>query len=232
MFALKVALVVVSMISVAIGAGIRAAPYYMPLDNNGQDFDMAKVIEASGVKQFILAFALASDDGQCIPTWDGKINQKIADDQVVLKKVQAIRAAGGDISVSFGGYNGIDLAHVCKDVNSLANAHQIVIDKYSLTNVDFDVEHDNLGDVQGGTLRFNAIKVLQQSAKSKDKQQTLPSTTVGLSGLGRDEIKLGVDLGAKMDLAVVQVRNRCRPPNPPVLCTFCPCLMPNRKLDQ
>ncbi|CAG2121548.1 unnamed protein product, partial [Medioppia subpectinata] len=123
---------------------------------------------------------------------------------VVLGKVKAIRAAGGDVSVSFGGYNGVDLGKACHDVNSLANAYQIVIDKYSLTNVDFDVEHDNLGDVQGETRRFQAIKILQQKAKASGKQLfvtlTLPSTTVGLSELGRNEIKRAVDLGAKMDL--------------------------------
>ena len=129
---------------------------------------------------------------------------KIADDTKVLAKVKTIRANGGDVSVSFGGYNGIDLGHACGDVNSLANAIQIVIDKYSLTNVDFDVEHDNLGNVPEEIRRFQAIKLLRQKAKANGKQLfvtlTLPSTTVGLSDLGKGEIGRGIESGANVDL--------------------------------
>ena len=128
----------------------------------------------------------------------------MSDDQVVLNKVKQIRAAGGDVSVSFGGYNGNALGHACSDLNSLVNAYQAVIDKYSLTNIDFDVENGNLGDVTGENKRFQAIKILKQKAKAKGRELfvtlTLPSTTVGLSELGRSEIKRGVDDGAQIDL--------------------------------
>ena len=121
-----------------------------------------------------------------------------------MNKIKQIRAAGGDVSISFGGYNGVSLGHACPDVNSLANAYQAVIDKYSLTNVDFDVENTNLGDVQGENKRFKAIKILKEKAKAKGKQLfvtlTLPCTTVGLSELGRSEIERGVQDGAKVDL--------------------------------
>ncbi|CAG2177681.1 unnamed protein product [Oppiella nova] len=204
MLALRIAACVLSVISAVNCGGLRAAPYYMPLDNNGQDFDFSQIIKQTGVKQFILAFPLATDDGKCIPTWDGKANLKIADDTVVLGKVKQIRASGGDVSVSFGGYNGVELGHVCGDVNALVNAYQTVIDKYSLTNVDFDIEGDDLGDVQGETLRAKAIKVLKDNAKAKGKDLfvtlTLPSTTVGLSELGKAEIKRTLDLGAHIDL--------------------------------
>ena len=122
----------------------------------------------------------------------------------MLNKIKEIRGAGGDVSISFGGYNGVSLGHACPDVNSLVNAYQAVIDKYSLTNVDFDVENSNLGDVSGENKRFKAIKILKDRAKAKGKELfvtlTLPSTTVGLSELGRSEIKRGVDDGATMDL--------------------------------
>ena len=130
--------------------------------------------------------------------------EKVSDDKVVLNKIKDIRSAGGDVSISFGGYNGVSLGHACPDINSLVDAYQSVIDKYSLTNIDFDVENTNLGDVAGETKRFKAIKILKERAKSKGKQLfvtlTLPSTTVGLSELGRAEIKRGVDDGAHIDL--------------------------------
>jgi len=191
-------------VSLATCATIRAAPYFKPLDNDPPDVN--EVIKATGIKQFVLAFVLAPEKGGCIPTWDGNLTQKVSDDKVVLEKVHAIRAAGGDVSISFGGYNGLELGHAqgCNDVNSLANAYQSVIDKYELTNVDYDIEGDDLGDVNGEHLRFKAIKILKDKAKSKGKQLfvslTLPTTTVGLSELGKAEIKRAVDDGAVMDL--------------------------------
>ena len=122
----------------------------------------------------------------------------------MLAKVQAIRSQGGDVSVSFGGYNGNDLGHACSDAQSLAAAYQIVIDKYDLTNVDFDVEGDDLGDVAGETRRFEALKILRQKAQEKARDLTitltLPCTTVGLSDLGKSEIQRAVDLGLNIDL--------------------------------
>lgn len=196
--------IVLAVVSVGKCANLRAAPYYMPLDNNGQGIDIAQVIQTTGVKEFILAFALAPNGGGCVPVWDGNENQRIADDTAVLAKVQDIRSQGGDVSVSFGGYNGNDLGHACPDAQSLADAYQIVIDKYDLTNVDFDVEGDDLGDVQGETKRFEALKIIRQRAQEKARDLTitltLPCTTVGLSDLGKSEIQRAVDLGLNIDL--------------------------------
>ncbi len=119
--------------------------------------------------------------------------------------MHAIRAAGGDISISFGGYIGVELGHSkgCPDVNSLANAYQSVIDKYELTNIDLDIEGDDLGDITEENRRFKAIKILKDRAKSKGKQLfvslTLPTTTVGLSDLSRAEIKRAIDDGVVID---------------------------------
>jgi len=54
---------------------IRAAPYYMPFDNDPQDVN--EVIKATGIKHFILAFVLAPDAGGCVPTWDGNTTHKV-----------------------------------------------------------------------------------------------------------------------------------------------------------
>jgi len=54
---------------------IKAAPYFMPRDNNPPDVNDA--IKASGIKHFILSFIVAPDKGGCVPTWDGLDNQKV-----------------------------------------------------------------------------------------------------------------------------------------------------------
>ena len=132
---------------------------------------------------------------------------QVSDDTVVLEKVRAIRAAGGDISISFGGYSGIELGiqpNGCLDEQQLADAYQLVIDKYELTHIDLDIEGDDLGDDAGEHRRFKAIKILKDKAKAKNKELfitlTLPSTTVGLSDLGRHEIQKAISDGVVIDL--------------------------------
>ncbi len=177
---------------------MAAAPYYMPLDNAPQDIGAA--IAASGQKSYILAFVLAPNGGGCTPTWDGNAQQPVGSDTAVAAKVRTIRQAGGDVSVSFGGYNGLELGKACGDVTSLANAYQAVIDKYSLTHIDLDIEGDDLGDVPNETKRFQAIKTLKQRNPNLHVSLTLPTTTVGLSDLGKAEIQRAKDNGVVIDL--------------------------------
>lgn len=177
---------------------LKAAPYYMPLDNEPQD--IAEAIQASGQKDYIFAFALAPSTDSCTPTWDGKVGQEIATDTAVEAKADAVRAAGGNISVSFGGYNGIELATACADATALADAYQQVIDKYELTHIDLDIEGDDLGDVAGETKRFEAIKTLKERNPDLHVTLTLPMTTVGLNEAGKAEIQRAKDMGAEIDL--------------------------------
>lgn len=110
--------------------------------------------------------------------------------------VKKIRSHGGDLSISVGGYNGVELGMACKSPEALAAAYQIVIDKYELTHIDFDIEGDDLGAAEEENRRFEAIQILKKTAAGKGKQLhvtlTMPCTTIGLSGLGQDEIKRAI----------------------------------------
>ncbi len=189
---------------------LTAAPYYMPLDNDPQDIGAA--IAASGQKSYILAFVLAPNGGGCTPTWDGNAQQPVSADTAVAAKVSTIRSRGGDVSVSFGGYNGLELGAACGDATSLANAYQAVITKYSLTHVDFDIEGDDLGDAAAEVKRFQAIKTLKAKNPGLHVSLTLPSTTVGLSDLGKAEIQRAKDNGAVIDLYKIMAFDYGGPP--------------------
>lgn len=177
---------------------LRTAPYYMPLDSDPQD--IGEAMRASGQKDFVFAFVLAPGAGSCTPTWDGKPGQEVAADTAVKAKVDAVRQAGGDVSVSFGGYNGIELGAACPDAAALADAYQQVIDKYGLTHIDLDIEGDDLGDVPGETKRFAAVKTLKQRNPDLHVTLTLPMTSVGLNEAGKAEIQRAKDMGAEIDL--------------------------------
>ncbi|GAA4625757.1 hypothetical protein GCM10023196_031180 [Actinoallomurus vinaceus] len=187
--------------------GLRAAPYFMPLDNDPQP--ISAIVSGSGVNSLVLAFVLAPNGGGCTPTWDGDAALTVSSDTAVKAQVDAVRAAGGDVAVSFGGYNGLELGAACSDASSLAQAYQQVIDKYTLTHVDFDIEGDDLGDAAGETRRFQAIKILKQNAAAAGKKLevslTMPVTTVGLSDLDKAEIQRAKDNGADIDMYAVMV---------------------------
>jgi chitinase len=111
-----------------------AAPYeYLGW---GEPQAPTSVIAATGVKDLTLAFMLSH--GKCNPEWDGKRPLTGGGDQAAI---EAIRAAGGDVDVSFGGWSGAKLGSSCKTPDALAGAYQKVIDAYKLGAIDIDIEH-------------------------------------------------------------------------------------------
>jgi chitinase len=82
-----------------------SAPYLMPFDNSPPD--PVAVMGATGQKAFQLAFILAPNGGGCSPTWDG--TRAVSSDTEAANLISRIRAAGGDVSVSIGGYGGTKL---------------------------------------------------------------------------------------------------------------------------
>ncbi len=172
--------------------------YFMPLDNNPQNITDA--INAGGDRNFNLAFVL--DSGGCTPAWDGDAAHKVSADSTVTGVVGAVRAKGGDVAVSFGGYNGVELGATCGGFSSLANAYQQVINKYNLSRIDLDYEGDDLD--ANMAVRFGAIKILQNNARAAGKalhvSLTIPMTTVGFPGSGIDELNQAKAAGVSFDI--------------------------------
>src|SRR3954464_10792400 len=75
-----------------------SAPYLMPFDNSPPD--ATAVMAATGQKAFQLAFILAPNGGGCSATWDG--TRPVSSDTAAQALIGAIRAKGGDVSVSVG----------------------------------------------------------------------------------------------------------------------------------
>ncbi|MFG3721528.1 ricin-type beta-trefoil lectin domain protein [Streptomyces massasporeus] len=93
------------------------------------------VMNATGVKWFTLAFVLSN--GYCNPQWDG--NRPLAGG-VDQQTVNTVRAAGGDVIPSFGGWSGNKLESSCASAGELAAAYQKVINAYGLKAIDIDLE--------------------------------------------------------------------------------------------
>jgi hypothetical protein len=139
-------------------------------------FDLVANSKATGVKQYNLAFIV--DGGSCTPKWGGVTD---LGSDAVAAQIGTLRAAGGDVRVSFGGASGSEPATTCSSASALATAYGKVIDTYGLKKVDFDVEGGAIANTAANTLRAKAIAQLQASHSGLDVSYTLPAMPTGLT---------------------------------------------------
>jgi chitinase len=167
-----------------------SAPYLMPLDNNPPS--ATDVMAATGQKAFQLAFILANGSS-CSPAWDG--TAPVSSDTTVAGVVSSIRAAGGDVSVSTGGYNGTKLGQVCGSASATAAAYQQVIDKYSLHAIDLDLEEPEYENSTAIANELGAAQILQRNNSGLYVSITMPGTTSGTGWFGQQLLTESKTLG-------------------------------------
>lgn len=158
-----------------------AAPYLMPTDNNPPD--AGAIMDATGLKAFQLAFILAPNGGGCSPTWGG--TSAVSSDTAVGSVISSIRAKGGDVSVSIGGYGGTKLGQACSDAASTAAAYQQVITKYQLKAIDFDLEEPEYENTAAVAHEIGAAKILQQNNPGLYVSVTTAGTADGTGWFGK-----------------------------------------------
>jgi chitinase len=141
--------------------------------------DLPVISKASGLKFFTLAFITADSNNKA--SWAGVIPLS---SQHLLSQVRQIRSSGGDISISFGGANGIELADAIKDIDTLVIEYSKVIDLYSLTRIDFDIEGGAVADTEGVDRRNKAIAILNKKYPNLQITYCLPVLPTGLALAG------------------------------------------------
>ncbi|WP_329459455.1 cellulose binding domain-containing protein [Streptomyces sp. NBC_01497] len=156
-------------------------------------YDLLDTATRTGVTTFNLAFVTSA--GGCVPKWGGVSD---INDDGVAGQLDALRAKGGDVRVSFGGASGTELAGACSSVSDLATAYGKVIDQYKLTKVDFDVEGAALPDTAANTRRAQAVAQLQKSHPGLDVSFTLPVMPEGLTQPGVDLVANAKQNGVKV----------------------------------
>ncbi|WP_269857178.1 chitinase [Streptomyces sp. RPT161] len=154
-------------------------------------YDLANGASTEGTKYFNLAFV--TDGGSCDPKWGGVTDLS---DQTTTANIAALRSAGGDVRVSFGGANGTELATSCSSATDLAAAYQKVIDQYSLTDIDFDVEGASVADTTSVDRRNQAIAILEQNNPVLQVSYTLPVLPNGLTSDGVNILNSAKNNGA------------------------------------
>lgn len=172
-------------VTAAAGSGTEpgvAAPY---VDMGAYPTpSLPQLASATGLKQFSLGFVINGATA-CTASWFNAFDPASGWDK---SDFDAIRAAGGDVRVSFGGENGAELAQSCTDVPSLTAQYQKVVDAYALDRIDFDIEGAAVADHASIDRRSAAIAAVQaaQRAKGRDLKVslTLPVLPTGLTADG------------------------------------------------
>jgi hypothetical protein len=175
----------------ALPSGVAAPYLYLGW---GSPPSATSVMSATGIQQFTMAFILS--DGTCKPAWDGSRPLTGGTDQ---QTISAIRAAGGDVTVSFGGWSGNKLGESCSSAAKLAAAYQKVIDAYGLKSIDIDIEST---EFESATVRqrvIDALKTVQNNNSGLKIYVTFGTTTTGPDSNGQDLIKRGAAKGLNLD---------------------------------
>lgn len=129
----------------------------------------------TGNAVYTLSFITADASGT--PSWGGRY---AASTQFYMKEISTLRSKGGDVIVSFGGFVGPELALSILDPIQLQKAYQMVIDTYSLSYIDFDIEGTAVVDVASNTRRAQALSALQAANPGLKVSFTFPVTPTGL----------------------------------------------------
>ncbi|MFG2693289.1 carbohydrate-binding protein [Kitasatospora sp. NPDC048407] len=156
-----------------------SAPYLMPEDNSPPN--AAAVMDATGQKAFQLAFILAQGSS-CSPSWGG--TSSIDSDTTMPAVIQTIRAKGGDVSISVGGYGGTKLGQTCGTPEATAAAYQKVVTKYNLKAIDFDLEEPEYENTAAIHNEIGAARILQQNNPGIYISVTTAGTNAGTGWFG------------------------------------------------
>ena len=166
--------------------------------------------QASGAKYFTLAFLQSAGKSSCSLDWNGNSSQPL---NYYAADIASLRAMGGDVIPSFGGYSadhgGTEIADSCTNVQSIAADYEQVITTLGATRLDMDVESSSLNNTAGITRRNQAIALTEAWAAQNNIplqiQYTLPVEQYGLDPNGEAVLQNAVANGATVTSVNIMV---------------------------
>ncbi|CAL9362658.1 hypothetical protein SUDANB176_00707 [Streptomyces sp. enrichment culture] len=172
---------------------VQAAPYlYLGWGNPPS---ATEVMSATGIKWYTMAFILAQNG--CNPAWDSRRPLTGGVDESTIR---AIRAAGGDIVPSIGGWSGNKLGPNCATPEALAGAYQKMIDAYGLKAIDVDIE--NTDEFENAAVQdriLNALRIVKRNNPGLRTVLTFPTLSTGPNSWGNRLIERAHALDADID---------------------------------
>ncbi|MFJ1707242.1 carbohydrate binding domain-containing protein [Kitasatospora sp. NPDC088346] len=182
---------------------VRVAPY---VDLGAWPTPVLTDMAAAGrLKSFTLAFVTSVG---CRASWFNAYDPKAGWGR---DQVDAVRAAGGDVKLSFGGASGTELAQACTTVDALFNEYDAVVRAYDLRYVDFDIEGAAVVDAATNDRRSAALARLQKAHPGLRVSLTLPVLPEGLTADGVAVVRSARDAGVAVDVVNVMAMDYNRP---------------------
>ncbi|MGI5160259.1 carbohydrate-binding protein [Microbispora sp. CA-102843] len=175
------------------GGKLPGAPYlYMGWGNPPS---ATSVMSATGVKAFTMAFMLSG--GGCTPAWDSSRPLSGSADATAISQ---IKAAGGNVQISFGGWQGNKLGPNCSSSSAFASAVQQVINAYNPAAVDFDIENTDEFENEAVQDRIlGGLKIVKQNNPNVKVVVTFGTSTTGPTYYGTRLINQSKALGVNID---------------------------------
>jgi hypothetical protein len=191
--------------SAATGTPLPAhvfAPYFEAYAGDS----LSGLASQSGNKYLTMAFVQAATKGSCTVYWDGDTSQPIGG--TFASDIGTIRAGGGDVVPSFGGFTadntGTEIADSCTSVSSIAAQYEKIVTTYNVTRIDLDTEDNSLTNSAGIDRRNKAIKMVEDWAATNGRTvqfvYTLPTTTSGLADNGLAVLRNAISNNARIDI--------------------------------
>lgn len=145
--------------------------------------------ESNPARDIALAFVVADASEPCTPSWGGAYTMDQAKQSIELdRRITQLRAAGGDIMISFGGQANTELAFACNDQAKLTSAYRDVVTRYDAKVIDLDIENADLADKPSIERRAKAIATVQKERLAAGHKLavwlTVPVTKSGLTAEG------------------------------------------------
>jgi hypothetical protein len=180
---------------------------YAPYFETWTTDSITTIAQDSGARYFTLAFLETLGKSSCTLAWNGDKAQTISAGRY-LSDIASLRALGGDVFPSFGGWSadqgGTEIADSCKDVNAIAAAYEDVITTYDVKRLDMDVEGRSLNRSEGIDRRNKAIKIVEDWAAAQRRPlqivYTLPTSPSGLESSGVAILQNAIANGTRIDV--------------------------------
>lgn len=153
-------------------------------------------VSGSGITHYSCAFIV--DDqfaAGAVPCWGGYSTLGMTYFQA---EIDSLRNQGGDIIMSFGGANGVELAYAASTEFEARDAYKTVIDAYSLTSIDYDIEGFFVAEPASVLRRSKAMKLLQNEYPGLRISLTLPVMPDGLTADGRNVVASALSQGVNL----------------------------------
>jgi hypothetical protein len=175
--------------------GLTFAPYVDCL--LWPNFDISN-IALTGICNYTCAFIVDNQfQSGANPCWGG---YSTLGTEYYQDKIAALRAQGGDIIMSFGGANGIELAYAASNEFEARDAYKTMIQAYNLTSIDFDIEGFLVAEPLSRHRRSKAMKLLQNEFPYLKISLTLPVMPDGLTNDGKNTVASALSQGVDLDI--------------------------------